>query len=168
MTLTAKRLHELFRYDPVTGKFKRRQSTRGPSGRAGMLAGGSDNRGRVKIKIDGRKYLAHRLAWLYQTGEWPPKGLEIDHRDGNPDNNAWSNLRLASHAQNIRNSRRPCTNKTAYKGVSRIRKSNGKYRAQIKIGGVTHNLGAFTNRYIAHLAYKQAAKRLFGEYARFG
>jgi hypothetical protein len=56
------------------------------------------------ITIDGVKYLAHKLAWLYMTGHYPqyPKE-EIDHANSNGDDNRWCNLQLTDHRGNCNN-----------------------------------------------------------------
>lgn len=73
--LTAERLRDLFDYDEATGVFTRR-FRRGPTS-AGKPAGTKNGRGYVQIMVDGRIYMAHRLAWLHMTGSWPTN--QIDH-----------------------------------------------------------------------------------------
>ena len=69
--------------------------------RAGDVAGTLAVDRYRKITIKRKKYRAHQLAWLYMTGEWCP--LLIDHRDGDPSNNRWGNLRRATVSQSNAN-----------------------------------------------------------------
>jgi hypothetical protein len=99
--LTANRLREVLDYNSETGVFTWRVALR-PRMKIGTVAGWLDERGYRRVRIDARPYLAHRLAWLWMTGEWPSGRL--DHRDGDPGNNCWSNLREAMQSQNSANS----------------------------------------------------------------
>jgi hypothetical protein len=155
--LTAARLWELLFYNPATGIFFWLVS-RGRV-RAGSPAGCIDPRGRNKITIAGRKYLASRLASLYMRGRWP-RG-EIDHRDLNPGNDAWDNLRDSTRQQNQANTR--ARNKIGVKGVFR----NGKgFRALITVDGQRHNFGTYRTISEAAEAYRAKAEAVFGQFAR--
>lgn len=99
MILTQARLKELLHYDPETGVWTRLVATSN-SIRIGDVAGGV-NHGYVRISVDGRKYSAHRLAFLYQTGAWP--SAEVDHWNLDKADNSWGNLRGATRSQNIAN-----------------------------------------------------------------
>lgn len=96
------------------------------------------------------------------TGEWPVS--QIDHIDGNPKNNKWSNLRLATNTQNSRNSSKPKNNTSGFKGVSFVSRLN-KYRATIMVNRKSIHLGCFSDVKDAVLAYNEAAKSYFGEFA---
>ncbi len=87
-------------YDPATGEF-RWLETSGGEVKVGPIAGKTNKKGYRVIGLGGRTFYAHRLAWLYVTGKWP--GVLVDHKDGNPSNNAWVNLRAATRAQNNSN-----------------------------------------------------------------
>jgi len=77
-------------YDPISGHFTWIRSTRNHK-LIDKVAGCVDkSKGYRELRIDGVKYLAHRLAWFYMTGSFPD--LQIDHLDRERDNNAWSNL----------------------------------------------------------------------------
>ena len=158
--ITVDELKAILRYDPETGEFWWRVSRKGI--RLGRPAGRVTGRYR-QIGIDGRHYYAHRLAWLYMTGEWPSD--DIDHIDGDRLNNRFSNLREASRAQNMANGRTPATNTSGFKGVS-FDRQRGRWQAFIKIDGKTKNLGRFKTPEDAHAAYVAAAHQKSGNFAR--
>lgn len=110
--ITQARLMELLYYNPETGEFVWVKST---ARWAGKRAGHDIVRGYRQIKIDGKQYLEHRLAWLYMTGEWPEHC--VDHIDGNTPNNRWDNLRKATISQNCGNSKMATTNTSGHKNV---------------------------------------------------
>jgi hypothetical protein len=120
---------------------------------------GYDAHGYLKIRIDRRNYLLHRLAWLYVHGCWPVG--QIDHRDLNPANNAISNLRDATHAQNKQNSRG-----LRGDGLKGVRLSHGKWQASIRVNGRRLHLGTFSAPESARAAYVAAASKHHGEFAR--
>lgn len=90
------------------------------------------------------------------------RGEEVDHINNNPMDNRRANLRLASRAENCRNTRKPKVNTSGYKGAT-FDKQTGKWRAQI----AHRHLGRFDTPEEAHEAYCKAAKELYGEFARF-
>lgn len=162
--LTATRLRGLFDYDPLTGLFFRR-TYRSPNAKIGQQAGCVNPQGYVRISIDGQYYQGHRLAWLHYYGKWPT-GV-IDHKDGNRANNAINNLRDCTRRQNLQNMKTQKNNQCGMKGVSkRPNAKSNKWRANIRHNGKLIHLGNFETAEAAHEAYVQAAKRLFGEFAR--
>lgn len=99
--LTHARLRELVHYDPDFGEF-RSLVTRGKWPRGRVLRNLSVL-GYARVYVDGRLYLAHRLAWFYVHGEWPPRGFEIDHINRVRHDNRISNLRVVTRSVNLRN-----------------------------------------------------------------
>lgn len=90
--------------------------------------------------------------------------LFVDHRDGNGLNNTRANLRVATVLENNRNSFRTPTNAYGYKGISLTR--CGKWHAQIQVDGKKIRLGYYATAAEAALAYDNAARSAFGEFAR--
>jgi hypothetical protein len=139
-------------------------STQWNSHYAGKKAGSLNRDGYVCIGIRNKRFAAHRLAWFWMTGSWPSD--QIDHVDGNRQFNAFDNLRQASQQQNNRNIRCASNNKTGIKGVCFDSKT-GKYQAQIRVGGGRRKyLGQFTDLSGAADAYRDAALKFHGEFAR--
>lgn len=151
-------------YNSVTGVIFWNAS-KSKSTKAGDIAGSVLKSGYRTIGILGKSVKAHRLAWFIHYGYWPTK--QIDHINGNKDDNRISNLREATRTENNRNSVKPITNKTGYKGVCWVDR-RGKYQAQIRDGGKSIFLGYFDCPEEAHSAYCDAAKKLHKEFANDG
>lgn len=167
MPLTQQRLREVLNYDQHTGSWTWREA-KAHRIRPGQLAGSWGEDGYLLICIDGKKYQASRLAFLWMTGSWPVHDAE--HRDGDPSHNQWENLRDATVSQNMQNKSIQSNNESGLKGVSKHSLGGvwtGKWRARIKpqSQSVIH-LGLFDCPAAAHLAYVVAAQIHFGEFAR--
>jgi hypothetical protein len=155
--LTANRIKERLSYDPKTGVFV------WATGRyMGKVAGHKDHYGYIMIRVDGKQYPAHRLAWLLTHGEWPPN--QLDHRDRNRANNAMANLRPATHSQNGAN--KVVTKANGLPKGAIFHKVSGKYFALIRVNGKRLYLGQHDTAELAHSAYVLAAQKYHGEFAR--
>jgi hypothetical protein len=175
---TAREVRAMLSYDRSTGEL-RWKPRRVTSGRpmtnrrariwnerwAGKIAGGPDALGYGRIYIRGQSYYSHRVVWLIVKGSWPPNELEIDHADGNPGNNSFANLRLASSSENGANQRLSKANKLGLKGVS-WSKTSKAFVAQLKVNKKLVYRGTFDCPKEAHRAYYEAAKRRSGRFAR--
>lgn len=152
--LTAERLREVLDYDPETGVFLWKVPPRNQ--RVGQVTGTRKSDGYIRMRIDGRFYYAHRLAWLWMTGSWPAN--KIDHKSGMPSDNRLSNLREVSHAENLQNQRAArADNNTGLLGVC---PSRGKFMAQIIVLGKNHFLGRFSTAELAYAAYLNAKRKM--------
>jgi len=170
-TLTADEVRRFLDYVPATGKFFWKYRTDGSAGNVkwnpryagketGTLKG---DQGYVLIKLNYRSYLAHRLAWVWMTGTWPPD--DVDHKNGVKCDNRFENLRLATRSQNRANVGKTCRNTTGFKGVKYNRKER-TYRAQIGCNGTQHYLGSFVTAEEAYVAYRDAAQKIHGQFAK--
>lgn len=147
------------RYDPASGQFVWLvKSARNII--VGQRAGTRLSTGYILIRINGESYSAHRLAWLYMTGEWPAE--HIDHKNRQRDDNRWSNLRKASVSQNHLNSRLKATNTTGLKGAWPL--PSGRYYSQFQ----RRYLGSFDTPEGAHAAYMAAATKHHPQFAYDG
>ena len=167
-------LRQLLRYDPETGKlfwlprpreiFKTENSFGTWNSRfMGQEAFTYvDHAGYKTGQIFAAKSYAHRVIWIMQNDKIP-NGKHIDHINGEKTDNRISNLRLASQAENNRNSRLRSDNKTGIKGVfwSASRK---KFVAEICFNGVRRRIGCFDTKEQAQDAYMSHAEVLHGEF----
>lgn len=155
--LTQFRLRQLVHYDPETGVFKWRKATSNRV-KAGGVAHSLCSNGYVRIGIDGRRYHAHRLAWLYVFGSWPAH--QIDHLNGQRSDNRIANLRAVTRALNTQNQQRAhADSASGLLGVT-YDKSRGKYQAKIYAEGRHRHLGRFATPEAAHAAYLKAKRTL--------
>jgi len=153
--LTQAQLKELFNYDPLTGVFIRLVNR--SNVKAGDVAGGLNHEGYWRITVDGREYMAHRLAWLYVHGSFPAE--QVDHANGQRANNRLSNLRACSNAQNHQNIGSRGIGASNLVGAH-WRKQRAMWLAVIVLNGRRHHLGHHPTAEAAHEAYKAAKARL--------
>lgn len=178
-----KYLRACFSYNPLTGDIFWKERPRShfktmhgcrifnkkfPGRKAGTKHFQRDGRpSGIRICMSARArpsaFYVHRIIYSLM-GSGIPNGFEVDHRDTNPFNNKWSNLRLATGSQNS-------ANRSAYKcrhlpkGVSTNPNYKG-YIAQTGICGTHQYLGVFDTPQDAHAAYLKKAQELSGEFAR--
>ena len=134
-----------FDYDKSSGLFTRRST--------GKIASTNAGDGYVGINLNYRCYRAHRMAWLYMTGDMP-KG-HIDHIDGDRTNNRWSNLRDVPISINNTNRRTAYrNNKIGLLGVvEEVRSGKTMFKACLRIAGKTFTIGRFRTAEEAHEHY---------------
>jgi hypothetical protein len=91
--------------------------------------------------------------------------LKVDHWNRNPLDNRRKNLRVATNQQNCCNSERP----RGYSGLQGVtwHSPTKQWRARISVKLKRLHLGLFPTKELAYEAYKEAAKKYHGEFARF-
>jgi hypothetical protein len=148
--LTQEELKAILHYDQETGIFTRVSN--------GKEAGSKHKSGYIRIKITSkRSYLAHRLAWLYVTGENP---TIIDHINGDGYDNRFCNLRNVSNSENLQNIRSAYSRNSC--GLLGAHKSQGKhkYSSSIWHNGEKTFLGYFESPEEAHTEYLKAKRMI--------
>lgn len=161
--VTQEVLIALLRYEPDTGLFFWRQTGYGrPKDLtipAGYVRSGD---GYVGITVNYKRQLAHRLAWLYVHGVFPPE--DIDHVNLTRTDNRIANLRAATTTQNLANS----PGKAKRAGLKGTRRNRKGWQAVISINGKGVPLGTYPTVEEAHSVYLAEARRVFGEFANAG
>lgn len=128
---------------------------------AGQRAGTTTSAGYIQIRINNRSYLAHRLIYTWVYGVTPTL---IDHVDGNRANNSIENLRIATFAQNVTNSKDFCTNTSGMKNVYSER--NGRWRVRLRVNGKSKSFGMYDDLETAKLVADKMRKKYYGEFIR--
>lgn len=141
--MNTEQLFNLLRYDPETGVFVWTINQK--------RAGGLNREGYRRIQIQHHEYAEHRLAWLFAHGRWPSN--LIDHIDGDKANNALSNLRECTNAENQQNRKQQI-------GSIGIRLVRNKWEARIRVNHKRYQIGTFDTKEEAQAAYCQAKQRL--------
>ena len=146
-------LKSVLHYDPATGVFRRRFA-KAYNAKPWSVAGRITTNGYVQIVVDGKQYMAHRLAWLYIHGEWPRQ--QVDHINGCKTDNKIENLRDVSQSENLLNQKKSRNGKLL--GVS-WHKVTKKWSARLQINKKLNFLGYFDTEIMAHQAYLEAKKK---------
>lgn len=144
-------LKSILKYDAFSGLFSwavKRQKVV-----VGSVAGSKNSLGYVQIKISGKLYHAHRLAWLYVYGYMPEK--EIDHINRIRDDNRIANLREATSQLNSLNTSIYKNNTSGSKGIYYNKRAK-KWQAQILIDGKREYLGLYDDLKRADIAFRLA------------
>ncbi len=151
--LTAQRLREVLLYNQDTGVFVWRVK-RGGRNPSKPTAGCKKDHGRdggLVIRVDGRRYRASRLAWLYMTGKWPEH--EVGHENGDKDDLCWRNLRDLPNVLH-------CENQQRASGVEYRPGCALPYRVRVSVAGRKTLIGNYATEDEAHEAYRAAKATL--------
>ena len=127
-----------------------------------------DTVGRPRTGVTHKGFLPNRVqvhVRVHKAILWSPPGYEIDHIDGDPLNNQKANLRVCTHKENSRNQKKHSNAFSKIKGAC-WHKQHQKWQARIHPDGKSISLGLFETAEEAGKVYDEAAKKLFGEYAR--
>lgn len=140
--VTKQDLDSMFTYCPESGELRWKYQYGSGAAAEGSIAGGSQ----TQVRVFGRLTFKHRVIWCMMTGSWP--SLDIDHIDRNDNNNVWSNLRLSTHAANMKNKSVYKNNRSGHPGVHQ--KENGRWVVKIgnkKYGTFDTKAEAIVHRY---------------------
>lgn len=157
-------LKDMVDYDPESGQFSWRYKY-SPIGKPLIGSPGwKTSEGYIRMSSGGKEVQAHRFAYLIMTGNEVPAGMDIDHINGDREDNRWCNLRVVTRTQNLMNSITRADNKSGVKGVYWDPRRE-LWQAEIKVKGKREHLGRFKTIEEAAAARESAEKRLFGEYS---
>lgn len=151
-------LMKLLSYDPDSGKFHWRESW---GAKAAGSEAGRENHGYIGIQIYGKKYSAHRLAFLFM-GMDAPKAVDHINRVGT--DNRWENLRPASDSQNQYNKSLSKNNSSGYKGVT-YNPACRKWQVTVRANKKSFYFGTYEDIELAGLVAAEARAKHHGEFA---
>jgi len=169
LALTQEVLKERLHYDKNTGVFTWLNVKVNATNVRGKVAGNTNKvSGYIVIGLTPTDktywYTAHRLAWLYEYGEFPKDGL--DHINHVRTDNRITNLRIATHRENVRNKSMASNNTSGHTGVS-FNKATNKYFAYVHADYKQINLGYFENIEDAAKAAREGREH-YGFHANHG
>jgi len=150
-------LNSLIDYDPKTGKFTWKIVRVKNQLSEGSHAGYIDSKGYLRIQIDGKNYMAHKLAWLSVYGTIPET---IDHINQVKNDNRIENLRVVTHSENAKNKKIGAKNTSGCMGVT-WKKSECRWVVRINADGKRVYLGSFA-KYDDAVNARKSAEKLYG------
>jgi len=158
--VTHKQARHWIDYDPETGICTRRYTVN-HNAKAGDRAGAIKPSGHRVITVLYQVYMEHVFIWFWMTGEWPPEGMQVDHKNRVRDDNRWCNLRLGTPGQNQANTNR-------YGDLRGISKTKyGKYRVRVvteQNTGIRKHIGVFETIEKAVAARDTTHRKTYGEW----
>ena len=117
------------------------------------------------VRKASKKFGRQKDIFMHREIIKTPDGMETDHINGNKLDNRKDNLRICTHAENGRNAKMRKDNTSGYKGVY-FHKRDKHWVAQIDARKKQIFLGYFNTAQEAASAYDEAAKKMFGEFAK--
>lgn len=157
-TITIEQLHELFIYEPDTGRLLNRVSTNSRA-RAGAEAGSDNGRGYLQLRVCGKALFVHRVIFAMHHGRWP--SAQLDHIDNDKANNRLENLREATPAENSRNVGARGRNTS---GIVGVHPDGGKWRTMVSVNGRDFHLGRFREKMMAADTYGYVARHVHADF----
>ncbi|MCG7388318.1 HNH endonuclease [Pantoea sp. ACRSB] len=109
----------------------------------GSLAGSVDVKGYLRVRVNGKWLMQHRVVWVMHHGDIP-HGMQIDHINHNRTDNRIDNLRVVDGIGNGRNRTQHKNNSSGATGVY-FKPSHRKWGAQIRVKGKNKHLGYFAS-----------------------
>lgn len=158
--LTQAELKIAISYDRATGILRRVDAR--PHSKKGAVCGSKNSCGYLNVGVGGVIYPAHRLAFLYETGRWPKD--QIDHINGQKDDNRWINLREATQSQNMANRQKQKNNVSGFIGVCWCNRSCS-WISYVRINGKHKRIGLFDDKIKAAIARDDLAFSIHGDRA---
>ena len=165
MEITQDKVKELFEYRDGALFWKHRTISKNRKlKKGGRQVATKDAYGYIKVCVNYKCYLAHRLIWLMHYGEVPEC---LDHINGNKADNRIENLRPATKYQNILNSQRRSDNTSGVKGVCWNARKR-KWFARIHVDKKHISLGYYDDLELADLVVQEARNKYHKEFANHG
>lgn len=146
------KIKSLLDYDPETGIFRWRVK-RNQNSIAGSVAGSLINSGYTEIGVNRQRFLAHRLAILFTTGDFPPPYMDVDHINGETTDNRACNLRVVTRGTNLRNRRG--ADRDSESGIRGVRKNRKGWLVAHSINGKARYFGTWPKKEDAETASYQ-------------
>lgn len=163
-----KEAQKVFRYNPVTGVFKRvlKKSFKRNYYTCDFTPTSVTGWGYLQVSFNGRPNVIHRIIYSMMTNSDIPEGFDVDHIDGDRLNNKWNNIRLVTRSDNLKNMGVKSTNTSGHHGVSR-RSDTGSYHAYINSNGKRIHLGNFPG-FEEAVAARKVAENVHGFHQNHG
>lgn len=160
VTITQERIKQVCDYEPRTGELVWKEP--GKKRIVGKRVGSTTLGGYLETCIDRKRYLVHRLVWLWHHGCLPPE--HTDHINHNRSDNRIENLRAATNRENNFNqSKRRGSTTSLWRGVDWcIRR--GRWRARLHAYGSSHHIGYFDCEEDAAMAWNAEALSSYGRF----
>lgn len=155
--------NELLRYHPESGNLIWTKGVKGSKG-IGNIAGTLAHNGYIDVCLYGKKYGAHRLAFLLMTQKIPRC---VDHINGIKSDNRWCNLRPATYSQNGFNYKGTGST-TGLKNVYMDKRYPDNFFVQLRVNGKTLRLGTFKTAEEANEAAIKGRIQYCGEFVNHG
>lgn len=166
LLLSHDELIKILDYNQETGIFIWKHEQKNGQIKANSIAGSIHKKtGYIRIGINNMKYLAHRLAWFYVTGNWPI--MTVDHIDTIKHHNWFINLREATMSEQGCNIKLRSDNTSGTKGVV-WNKRVQKWIVRICINNECINLGYFIDLDEAIETINKARENYHKEFSNYG